>query len=166
MDQIIPIYGVESQSPPLLSHISSKLNVCPENIVSYDLHFIDSDPSSMIFNQNDYIIHSQRLNGLHNTYTVLKAFINSTPEEGTISMIAIFDNNEDAESKASSSAESNVIDSTFHRILILVIIVVLKQTHFLLIANLSLLRIKILLLLIFFAKTILEMEFLCKEALR
>lgn len=113
---LIPIYGIESQTPPLLDYVASKLNVDSKNIVSYDLHFIDSEPSSKIFNQDDSIIQSQKLNGLHNSYAVLKSFINSNPEEGTISMIAIFDN-EETGSKSRASAASDAINSALQRIL-------------------------------------------------
>lgn len=114
-ENFIPIYGFESQTSPLLDYIASKLNIDSKDIVSYDIQFVDSDPSYKIFDNEDLIIHSQKLNGLHNTYTVLKSFINSTPEEGTISMIAIFDN--EIENKAPTSTASNVLDSTLRRIL-------------------------------------------------
>lgn len=106
---LIPIYGIESQTPPLLEYIGSKLNIDTKDIVSYDLHFIDLEPPTELFEQNNSIIHSQRLNGLQNSYAVLKSFINSTPDEGTTSMITIFDN-EITGNKTRTSAGSNIID--------------------------------------------------------
>lgn len=85
------IYGRETDSPPLMEYVAKKIGVSVESIVDFDLRFIDSQEPGSLF---DDLILAEGLDNRISTYCGLKAFLDATPEEGSISLYVSFDNEE------------------------------------------------------------------------
>ena len=108
---LIPIYGLESNTPPLIEIIAKHLNVNKDDIISMDLHFIDADPPLAFNSENSYlknVIHSQRLDDLHNIFAIVNSFVSCEPENGCLNMISLFDN-EEIGNKTHTAVNSNLI---------------------------------------------------------
>lgn len=111
-DNLIPIYGKESD-PPLKEFVASQLSINPEDIVTLDLRFVDSEQPNQV---ND-ILTSQRLDNMQNTYIIFKSFLDSEPQDNDhLNMLCVFDN-EEVGSSTRCGAMSSAIDDTLQRIL-------------------------------------------------
>ncbi|OHS98258.1 putative M18 family aminopeptidase 2 [Tritrichomonas foetus] len=109
-DHFIPIYGTESD-PPLKEYVASQLSLNADDIVTLDLRFVDSEPPQLT---ND-ILNSQRLDNMQNTFFILKAFLETSPQSGTTNILAVFDN-EEIGSSTRCGAMSAFIDDLLKRI--------------------------------------------------
>lgn len=85
---LIPIIGGR-KSPTLLSYVAKSLKVNEEDIVDWDLSFVDANPPQSWRT----FIESQRIDNLSSTFCAVKAFLQSEPKN-TINILVVFDNEE------------------------------------------------------------------------
>lgn len=98
----------------LLDKIANKLNVTKEDILSYDLYLALLDRGTYAGINNEFIMAPQ-IDNLECSYVALNSMINSKPANGTINVMALFDN-EEIGSRTRQGADSNLLDSTLKRI--------------------------------------------------
>lgn len=98
----------------LLDKIANKLNVAKEDILSYDLYLALLDRGTYAGINNEFIMAPQ-IDNLECSYVALNSMINSKPANGTINVMALFDN-EEIGSRTRQGADSNLLDSTLKRI--------------------------------------------------
>ena len=110
-ENFIPIYGLEND-PPLIEQVAKKLNVDTQDIVSVNLRFVDAQQPNLI---NDMLT-SQRLDNMQNTFLILKAFLESKPQDGVMNILCVYDN-EEIGSSTISGAMTSIIDDNLKRIL-------------------------------------------------
>lgn len=85
---IRPIIGGK-KSKSLIEYIAETLQVNEEDIVDWDLSFVDAQPPSALRK----FITSERLDNLGSTFSAVQAFLQSKPNN-TINCLAVFDNEE------------------------------------------------------------------------
>ena len=77
--------GIGSQT--LIEYVAKRLKVNEEDIVDWDLSFVDANPPNVLRR----LVQSQSLGSFGSTFSAVEAFMNSEPKN-TINMLAVFDN--------------------------------------------------------------------------
>ncbi|KAH0785834.1 putative aspartyl aminopeptidase [Histomonas meleagridis] len=92
-DYLYPIYGFKDNTE-LNNYIATKINVSPEDILDYDLYFVDSQPA--LFNGTDKeLISSHKIGCLGSMYSAFNAFISCNPKD-TLNLFVFYDSPESA----------------------------------------------------------------------
>lgn len=107
---LIPIIGGR-KAPTLLSYVAKTLEVEEEDIVDWDLSFVDANPPH---NWRGFI-DSQRIDNLTSTYCAVEAFLKSEPTN-TINILAVFDN-EEVGSQSRFGASGNLLPFVIKRLI-------------------------------------------------
>ncbi len=98
----------------LLDKIANKLNVAKEDILSYDLYLALLDRGTYAGINNEFIMAPQ-IDNLECSYVSLMSLIKSKPANGSIDVLALFDN-EEIGSKTRQGAQSDLVENTLERI--------------------------------------------------
>lgn len=88
-------------------YISEKIGVEQSEIVSHELSFVDSYPPKLIGCSKN-LLSSQRIDNLTSTFSALKAFLQSSPNN-TLNVLVVFDYEEEG-SENSAGAEGDFLE--------------------------------------------------------
>ena len=105
-DVVVGLKGTD-----IREYIAKELAVSPDQIVYWNLCWMDAEPASIVSHQ---FISSPRIDNLGSTFAGLEAFLNSKPN-GTFNILAVFDN-EEIGSNTNCGARSNFLPSFIERI--------------------------------------------------
>ena len=100
-----PIFGLEN-GRHFKDYVANTLGVNVQDIVDWELGFVDAKPPSQV---DDFIL-AQRLDNMITTYQCFKAFLNSSPPEGSTTILWVNDN-EEIGSNTRCGAQSNFLSS-------------------------------------------------------
>ena len=98
-----PIFGLDSDIH-FKDYVAQTLGVEPDDIAHWDLRFVDAKPPSKI---DDFIL-AQRLDDMITTFQCFKAFLSSSPPEGSTTVFWANDN-EEVGSNTRCGAQSNFL---------------------------------------------------------
>ena len=115
-EDMLPIFSDNDiEYGDLLDKIASKLKVEKDNILSYDLYLAILDRGVYLGANNEFISAPQ-IDNLECSYVALDSIINTNPKNGTINVMALFDN-EEIGSLTRQGADSNLLESALERII-------------------------------------------------
>lgn len=87
-ENLRPIFGLP-HAKTLIDYISEKLGIDKTEIVSHELSFVDAYPPKLI-GCSKSLLSSQRIDNLTSTFSALKAFLQSSPNN-TLNVLVVFD---------------------------------------------------------------------------
>ena len=100
--------------PELLQLLAEEAGVRVEDIVSFDLFVYNRDRGSTLGAEEEFIL-CPRLDDLQCVYGLLQGFLGAEPKEGTMPLLALFDN-EEIGSETRQGAMSTFLQDTLRRI--------------------------------------------------
>ncbi|PPQ67807.1 hypothetical protein CVT26_007054 [Gymnopilus dilepis] len=110
----------ENHHAALLSLLASELSIAPEEIHDFELSLYDTQPATLGGINNEFIF-SPRMDNLVSSFCAVEALAESvssqtsTPLEGNVNCIALF-NHEEIGSVSNSGAESSLLPSLLNRL--------------------------------------------------
>lgn len=110
---VSPIYSL-AKSTTLKQYICKKLNLEEWQISSHELSFVDAYPPKII-GVNKQFLSSQRIDNLTSTFSAIKAFLASEPNN-TVNILTVFDF-EEIGSNTSTGAKGDFLTTVLHKIL-------------------------------------------------
>jgi aspartyl aminopeptidase len=111
---MLPLAGTSSARGAIMSAIAEQAGIRAEDIISHDLYLYNTEEGRVI-GINDDLILSPRIDDLGCVYASLRAFIDAEECGDSISVLAVFDN-EEVGSETKQGAASTFLDFTLKAI--------------------------------------------------
>ena len=111
---LLPLAGTASAKGALMQTIAEQAGVNREDIISHDLYLCNAEEGRVV-GINDELILSPRIDDLGCVYASLRAFIDAPTGENSVSVLAVFDN-EEVGSETKQGASSTFLDMTLRAI--------------------------------------------------
>ena len=111
---LLPLLGGSGSRGEFFGRVAAACGVDVSDIVSHDL-YLYNDEDGRVVGLNDDLILSPRLDDLACVYASLKAFIDAPEQNGSVGVLAVFDN-EEVGSETKQGACSTFLDMTLRAI--------------------------------------------------
>ncbi len=111
---LLPLMGLADAKDAFMSAIADSAGVRAEDIISHDLYLYNAEEGRII-GINDNLLISPRIDDLGCVYASLRAFLDAEPTGNSVSVLAVFDN-EEVGSETKQGASSTFLDMTLRAI--------------------------------------------------
>ena len=111
---MVPLYGDFTEKGSFRQRVADMAGVAKENLLGTDL-FLYSRTQPAVWGPKQEYVSAGRLDDLECAYTATRAFLTCTPAEGSLPMLAVFDN-EEVGSTTKQGADSSFLTDTLFRI--------------------------------------------------
>ncbi|MBO7195785.1 MAG: M18 family aminopeptidase [Clostridia bacterium] len=111
---LLPLAGTAAAKGAVMSAIADQANVKVEDIISHDLYLYNAEQGRVI-GINDDMLLAPRIDDLGCVYASLRAFIDADESGESVSVLAVFDN-EEVGSETKQGAASTFLDFTLKAI--------------------------------------------------
>ncbi|MBQ3065366.1 MAG: M18 family aminopeptidase [Clostridia bacterium] len=112
---LVPLFGEASAKGSFRQTVAEAAGVEKERILSADLYLYNRDRGT-VWGADDAFVSAPRLDDLQCAFSAMTALLSSEPMEHTVSMCAVFDN-EEVGSHTKQGAASSFLSDILHRIL-------------------------------------------------
>lgn len=107
-NEMLPIF-TDNKNNDLLDLIAKELNVCKEDILSYDLYLALLDRGMLVGPNNEFVMAPQ-IDNLECSYGLLNALLAEVPAKGTVNVMCLFDNEEIGSATRQGAASTTLYD--------------------------------------------------------
>ena len=107
-NEMLPIF-TDDKNNDLLDLIAKELNVCKEDILSYDLYLALLDRGMLVGPNNEFVMAPQ-IDNLECSYGLLNALLSEVPAKGTVNVMCLFDNEEIGSATRQGAASTTLYD--------------------------------------------------------